>query len=362
MSTVAYFCMEFGLHEEFPIYSGGLGVLAGDFIKAAARPRRCRSSASGSAGRTGYTAQRIGPDGEPDDEWHDAPPGLPRATPACACASAWPGARSPCSVWRVGRYAHRAALPDRADATRRTAGSRTGSTSRAPTAASPRRCCSASAACARSGARIPRSDLPLQRGARRLRRRRADRRPHGGRARRFADAWRAARQRDRLHHPHAGAGGQRGALARGPPAPRAPACELVGRRDARQIGGDPFNMTVAGLRLARRANAVAELHGETARAMWARRHATRRPSSPSRTACTCPPGRTRAWRGALATTSRSRLCAPGRSSSELLAEIERRTGVRLDPDVLIIGFARRAATYKRPDLDPARRRAPRRAC
>jgi glycogen phosphorylase len=32
---VAYFCMEYGLHESFPIYSGGLGVLAGDHAKAA---------------------------------------------------------------------------------------------------------------------------------------------------------------------------------------------------------------------------------------------------------------------------------------------------------------------------------------
>ena len=32
---VAYFCAEFGLHESFPIYSGGLGVLAGDHCKAA---------------------------------------------------------------------------------------------------------------------------------------------------------------------------------------------------------------------------------------------------------------------------------------------------------------------------------------
>ena len=36
----------------------------------------------------------------------------------------------------------------------------------------------------------------------------------------------------------------------------------------RAIGGDPFNMTVAGLRLARKANAVSGLHGETARTMW----------------------------------------------------------------------------------------------
>ena len=32
---VAYFCAEFGLHESFPIYSGGLGILAGDHCKAA---------------------------------------------------------------------------------------------------------------------------------------------------------------------------------------------------------------------------------------------------------------------------------------------------------------------------------------
>src|SRR3569833_4321576 len=27
----AYFCAEYGFHESFPIYSGGLGVLAGDY-------------------------------------------------------------------------------------------------------------------------------------------------------------------------------------------------------------------------------------------------------------------------------------------------------------------------------------------
>ena len=32
---VAYFCAEFGLHASVPIYSGGLGVLAGDQCKAA---------------------------------------------------------------------------------------------------------------------------------------------------------------------------------------------------------------------------------------------------------------------------------------------------------------------------------------
>src|SRR5690606_32858746 len=53
--------------------------------------------------------------------------------------------------------------------------------------------------------------------------------------------------------------------------------ELMRRMDAHlgfshdelvQLGGDPFSMTVAGLRMSRLANGVAELHGETARQMW----------------------------------------------------------------------------------------------
>jgi glycogen phosphorylase len=32
---IAYFCFEFGFHESLPIYSGGLGILAGDHCKAA---------------------------------------------------------------------------------------------------------------------------------------------------------------------------------------------------------------------------------------------------------------------------------------------------------------------------------------
>lgn len=39
-----------------------------------------------------------------------------------------------------------------------------------------------------------------------------------------------------------------------------------------------------------------------------------------------------------------------RAKRDLLAEIERRSGARLDPDVLTIGFARRATPYKRGDL------------
>ncbi len=38
-TLVAYFCAEFGFHESLPIYSGGLGILAGDHCKAASDVR-----------------------------------------------------------------------------------------------------------------------------------------------------------------------------------------------------------------------------------------------------------------------------------------------------------------------------------
>ncbi len=37
--VIAYFCAEFGFHESLPIYSGGLGILAGDHCKSASDMR-----------------------------------------------------------------------------------------------------------------------------------------------------------------------------------------------------------------------------------------------------------------------------------------------------------------------------------
>ena len=55
---VAYFCAEFGLHESLPIYSGGLGILAGDHCKAAS-DLRLPFVAIGLLYRRGYFTQTI---------------------------------------------------------------------------------------------------------------------------------------------------------------------------------------------------------------------------------------------------------------------------------------------------------------
>src|SRR6185503_20010272 len=83
----------------------------------------------------------------------------------------------------------------------------------------------------------------------------------------FAEAWRAARQSIVFTtHTPVPAGNEVHSIA--DLRRLGASCELV-RGELAEIGGDPFNMTVAGLRLARAANAVAQLHGETARRMWA---------------------------------------------------------------------------------------------
>ncbi len=55
---IAYFCAEFGLHESLPIYSGGLGILAGDHCKAAS-DLRLPFVAVGMLYRHGYFEQTI---------------------------------------------------------------------------------------------------------------------------------------------------------------------------------------------------------------------------------------------------------------------------------------------------------------
>ncbi|HLF89407.1 MAG TPA: alpha-glucan family phosphorylase [Anaerolineales bacterium] len=60
--TIAYFSMEFGLHECLPIYAGGLGVLAGDHLKEAS-DLGLPMVAVGLLYHRGYFSQRLTEDG-----------------------------------------------------------------------------------------------------------------------------------------------------------------------------------------------------------------------------------------------------------------------------------------------------------
>ncbi len=69
---VAYFCAEYGFHESFPIYSGGLGVLAGDYCKAAS-DAGAHFVAIGLLYEQGYFTQTVDDDGVQHAEYkaHD---------------------------------------------------------------------------------------------------------------------------------------------------------------------------------------------------------------------------------------------------------------------------------------------------
>ena len=74
---IAYFCAEFGFHESFPIYSGGLGILAGDHCKAASDVR-LPFIGMGLLYRQGYFHQTIDGDGNQratytDSDFEDLP-------------------------------------------------------------------------------------------------------------------------------------------------------------------------------------------------------------------------------------------------------------------------------------------------
>ena len=61
--SVAYFSMEYGLTNVLKIYSGGLGVLAGDYLKEAS-DSNVRMTAVGFLYRYGYFTQTLSPEGQ----------------------------------------------------------------------------------------------------------------------------------------------------------------------------------------------------------------------------------------------------------------------------------------------------------
>lgn len=76
---VAYFCAEFGVHRSVPVYSGGLGGLAGDHLKEAS-DRALPLVAVGLMYNQGYFRQRLDASGWQHEYWVPTdPPLLPAA-------------------------------------------------------------------------------------------------------------------------------------------------------------------------------------------------------------------------------------------------------------------------------------------
>jgi starch phosphorylase len=347
---VAYFCMEFGLSENFPIYAGGLGILAGDFIKSA-HDLKLPVIAVGLRWARGYSRQRIGDDGLPVAEFP--------AYRADALEDTGVRVRVRVAmrevearVWRTERFGNAPLLLLEPVAAR--------------DAWITNRLYDPAFDC-----RVAQEILLGVGGVRALRKLGLEvdayhfneghaafagveliaERMAAGET--FEQARSAVREQIvfTTHTPVA-AGNEVHALAE---LRRLGACCELVDWEMRQIGGDPFNMTVAGLRLSRRSNAVSELHGEVSRTMW------RDVEDASEILAITNGVHVPTWqddRIRAACAAPEELWARHQQlKADLLDLVAARTGARLDPGVLTIGFARRAASYKRSNLifhDPAR--------
>ncbi len=131
-----------------------------------------------------------------------------------------------------------------------------------------------------------------------------------------------------------------------------------------------FNMTLLALRFSRYANAVAMQHGKVSRQMFPEfaidtiTNGVHAPTWISEPMQQMLDEQIPAWRrdnlylrNAIDLPEAKMLAAHAHAKEELMAEVGTRTGMVLSPNVLTLGFARRAATYKRASLmftDPER--------
>ena len=115
-----------------------------------------------------------------------------------------------------------------------------------------------------------------------------------------------------------------------------------------KIGGAPFNMTVAALRMSRKTNAVSNLHRITANKMWKDvkgrseiigiTNAIHMPTWVDNNMIEAAQGKGDIWENHM------------NNKKSLIDFVYKRTGVKLSDDVLLVGFSRRAAPYKRSNF------------
>jgi glycogen phosphorylase len=124
-----------------------------------------------------------------------------------------------------------------------------------------------------------------------------------------------------------------------------------------------LNMTLLALRFSRYCNGVALQHGRVSRSMFPEFTIDSITNGVHAPTWTCGPiqqmfdEQVPTWRrdnlylrNLIDLPESKILAAHARAKEELLAEVASRTGLVLNPRVLTLGFARRAATYKRADL------------
>jgi len=346
LPNVAYFCMEFGLDDNLPIFSGGLGILAGDYLKAA-KDLDLPIIGVGILWRKDYTTQLIGEDGYPYDLYpsHSFEKLIDtNITVNCRVR----GIDVSCRVWKVEAYQNVTLYLLDTDL---------GSTEQDWITQK-----------LYGGVdqdRIAQEIILGIAGIRALRALNLDidvyhfneghavfagleliREKMDNDGLSFDEAWEKTKKEVVFTtHTPVEAGNETHDLGL---LMFMEAHNGLSEQQLELLGGNPFNMTVAALRLSYRANAVSQLHGQTARRMW--EHI---PGVAQITAITNGV-HVGTWQNSNirnAFEKGSNLWVEHIAAKyKLIAYINEKNHLNLNPNVLTIGFARRAAAYKRGEL------------
>ncbi len=345
LPTIAYFCMEYGLDTDFKIYAGGLGILAGDYLKGAL-DQKMPIVGVGIKWKQGYGDQMLGKDGKPYDAYlsYDYDFLEDTGVRVTVCIRERDVV---CRVWKVNRFGNAdiylldADLPENGD--NWITGQLYGWFGEERIAQE--------MILGIGGVRALRAlginpdiyhfnEGHAVLAALELIREKQER----GMA--FVEALTEVRKQVVFTtHTPIKQGNEEHPIAR---------LQYMGAFNGLthdqmvHIGGNPFNMTIAALRLSKKANAVSALHAKTANRMW--EHVDY--SKPI-------VGITNSIHAATWVDPDILAAADGngclwnvhmKNKYSLIDFIKKRNGAVLDPEVMIIGFSRRAAPYKRSNF------------
>ena len=345
LPSVAYFSMEFGLHSDFKMYAGGLGILAGDYIKGA-KDIDVPIIGIGLKWKQGYTDQFINDQGQPYDSYHNYSYDFLEDTGIKVTVEIR-NIPIQCKVWKTEHFGNNPLylldtdIPENADTW--ITGQLYGWFGEERVAQE--------MVLGIGGIRALRAlNVPIDvyhfneghailAAVELIKEKQKQGLP-------FQKAWEATRQEVvfTTHTP----------IVEGNETHPLDRLDYMGafngltREQMIIIGNDPFNMTVAGLRLSRKSNAVAQLHAVTANKMW--KHVQGRSEIIGITNAIHTP----TWvdsRIVSAFEQNGDLWKVHQQlKSELIQFIVERSGIHLQQNNLLIGFSRRAAPYKRSDL------------
>lgn len=347
LPRVAYFCMEYGLESSFKIYAGGLGILAGDYLKGA-KDNDYPVIGVGLRWKQGYGDQMIDENGQPFDAYHNYKYDFLKDTGVMVDVTIRDRVVK-CKVWLVDTFGNAPLylldtdIPENADAW--ITGQLYGWFGEERIAQEMVLGIGGVRALRELGIKVDvyhfNEGHALFAGFELLREE-----MQGNKSPSFKKAVKKVRKKIvfTTHTP----------IIQGNESHPVDRLLYMGaqlnlkRKNLVRLGGDPFNMTVGALRLSRKSNAVAQLHGETANKMWAdikRRseiiaitNGIHVPTWVDPAMLDAADGKGNLWN------------FHAKNKQALIELIHQRNGVKLDKSKLIIGFSRRAVAYKRSDL------------